>query len=193
MQRLAIVTAAALLGAAPAAAQFGNSGFLAPDTKFDRPGVPAPHQINNTDVLFAQLLSEGGMAEVELAQLAPGKSHTKAIEDFAARMVRDHTKANQELEDLAKAAGIALPDELSGEHKKMRASLDKMEGPQFDAAYIAGQVVDHVKAAQLLAWEIDSGEDAALQKFAAATLPTVLEHLGVAQDLLIQTRQLAAK
>src|SRR4051812_36152999 len=157
MHNIAVAAALALLAASPAAAQFGNSGFLAPDTKFEKPGTPAPHQTNNTDVLFAQLMAEGGLAEVEFGRLAPTKSHNKDIEDFAGRMVRDHAAANQTLQDLAKQAGIPLPTDLAPEHRKMREDLTGMEGAAFDSAYIAGQVVDHIKAAQLLAWEIDSG------------------------------------
>ena len=49
-----------------------------------------------------------------------------------------------------------------------------------------GQVVDHQKTAQLLDWEIDAGQNAALQRFAAETLPTVLEHLGMARGIVEQ-------
>jgi putative membrane protein len=193
IQRLAMAAAIALLASGPAAAQFGNSGFLAPDTKFEKPGIPASHQTNNADIVFAQLLGEGGLAEVQLGQLAREKSHSKSVEDFAERMVRDHTTANEELQELAKAAGILLPSDVNAEHKAVRERLDKMEAAAFDSVYIAGQVVDHIKAAQLLAWEIDAGQNASLQRFAAATLPTVLSHLKMAQDLLVETRLLAAR
>lgn len=51
------------------------------------------------------------------------------------------------------------------------------EGAAYDTAYIKAQIVDHQKTAQLLIWEIGSGEDAELQRFAADTLPKVLHHL----------------
>jgi putative membrane protein len=43
--------------------------------------------------------------------------------------------------------------------------------------------VDHQKTVQLLQWEISFGQNADLQKFAADTLPTVLRHLELAQQL----------
>jgi len=190
---MVIAAALPLLAVPPALAQFGNSGFLAPDTKMEKPGVPAPHQPNNTDVLFVMLVGEGGLAEVSLGNIVKERSRSDAIEVFAARMVSDHSKANDRLKSLAESAGLAMPSELNAEHKDMQAKLEKMEGAEFDLAYISGQVVDHVKAAQLLAWEIDQGQDAALQKFAAETLPTVLEHLRMAQDLLMEARPLARK
>ncbi|MGO4837586.1 DUF4142 domain-containing protein, partial [Rhizobiaceae sp. 2RAB30] len=42
------------------------------------------------------------------------------------------------------------------------------------------------KTAQLLAWEIGSGEDAELQRFAADALPTVIDHLDMATKLHAQ-------
>jgi putative membrane protein len=50
-------------------------------------------------------------------------------------------------------------------------------------AYIKDQIVDHQKTALLLEWEINSGEDAQLQRFAADTLPDVLHHLQAAQTI----------
>jgi putative membrane protein len=47
-------------------------------------------------------------------------------------------------------------------------------------------VQDHQKAAQLLEWEIGSGQDTQLKSFAAETLPVVLQHLQMARNLQAQ-------
>ena len=39
-------------------------------------------------------------------------------------------------------------------------------------------------AAQLLEWEINGGQNAPLQGFAAETLPAVLEHLAMARSIV---------
>jgi putative membrane protein len=44
-------------------------------------------------------------------------------------------------------------------------------------------VADHQKTAQLLEYEIGSGQDVELKSFASATLPVVLEHLRGAQEI----------
>src|SRR4051812_39484080 len=69
-----------------AAAQMGNPTFMAPGTELEPSGIPAPHQPNNADRLFVQLVGEGGLAEVELAELAEGKAATRSVKDFAQRM-----------------------------------------------------------------------------------------------------------
>ena len=65
----------------------------------------------------------------------------------------------------------------------MRENLRKLSGDRFDRAYIASQLQDHQRTAQLLAYEIGSGENADLKSFAEDTLPVVLEHLQMAQDI----------
>jgi putative membrane protein len=182
MRTAAIVLLAGLPVAA--LAQIGNPGFMSPTTRFESPGVPAPGQNNVTDDLFAQLVGEGGLAEVALGELAAGKAAEAAVGDFARRMVDDHTAANERLAPIAEESGVPLPDALNPEHQAMREMLEGLEGAAFDLAYMRGQVVDHQKTVQLLVWEIGQGQNAEMQRFASATLPTVLEHLETARALV---------
>ncbi|MER9332250.1 DUF4142 domain-containing protein [Mesorhizobium sp. M0488] len=166
-----------------ALAQIGNPAGLAPDTRMKKPGVPAPNQTNYQDRLFARLVTAGGMAELELGRLAAGRTNHDGVRQFANRMVDDHSKANEQLRSMADKSKIPLPDELDPDHQKIRADLEKQDGAAFDLAYLAAQVLDHQKTAQLLAWEIGSGENPELQHFASDNLPKVLEHLDMARTL----------
>lgn len=172
-----------------ALAQIGNPAFMAPDTRFDAPGVPAPGQANTTDKLFAQLTAEGGLAEINMGELAAGKAQSSAVGDFARRMIDDHSAANDNLASIAEQLDLVLPDTLNPEHATRRAQLEDLDGAAFDIAYMRGQVVDHQKTTQLLIWEIGSGQDAALQKFAAQTLPAVLQHLKQAREIVAALSQ----
>jgi len=165
-------------------AQIGNPGFMSPDTRFDAQGIPEPNQPNDTDKLFAQLVAEGGKAEVALAGLAADRADATEVGDFARRMTEDHTGANDQLASLAAASSIPLPDGLNAEHQAMQAQLESLEGRAFDLAYMQGQVVDHQKTAQLMIWEIAYGQDVGLQQFAIATLPRILEHLRLARGIV---------
>ena len=166
-----------------ATAQIGNPGFMGADTRMSEPGVPAPHQTNNQDRLFAQLAAAGGLAEVEFANLAGDKAKSDAVKEFAEMMVRDHTDANSKLRELADAAKIPLPSELSPDHQTVRDRLDQLSDEAFDAAYIKAQIVDHQKTVQLLSWEVSMGEDGEMQRLAATLLPIVLDHLSRAQEI----------
>ncbi|RWO84912.1 MAG: DUF4142 domain-containing protein [Mesorhizobium sp.] len=177
-----VALSASPLSVSPLLAQIGNPAGMAPDTRMEAPGQPAPHQTNYQDRLFAQLAAAGGAAEVEFGKLAK-KSGNSAVTAFAGRMVDDHSAANARLKSLAETNKIPLPEGLDEEHERQRAELEKLDGARFDIAYISGQITDHQKTVQLLEWEIGSGQDADLQHFASETLPTVLEHLQLARDI----------
>ncbi|WP_104826345.1 DUF4142 domain-containing protein [Rhizobium sp. NXC24] len=183
MNRHVVTLAALTLLGCPALAQIGNPAGMGADTRMTEPGVPAPHQTNNQDRLFAQLAAAGGLAEVEFGKMAAAKANADAVKEFANMMVRDHSDANAKLKTLSDSAKIPLPDELDPDHAAAREKLEKLSDTAYDVAYIKMQIVDHQKAAQLLAWEISMGEDAEMQRFAAATLPVVLDHLHRAQEL----------
>jgi putative membrane protein len=173
----------ALLLASPLAAQIGNPAGVEPGTPQRSPGTPAPDHANTQDRLFARLLAAGGMAEVDFGKIADAKAQSSEVKEFARRMVQDHTKAGEQLTTIARAANISLPRELDPDHKAMRDELDKATGAAFDRAYMQGQIVEHQKAAILLQYEIGLGQDAQLQRYAADTLPAILEHLELAKDI----------
>jgi putative membrane protein len=170
--------------ALPAAAQIGNPAGVDPATPQSAPGVPAPHTTNTQDKLFAQLLGAGGMAEVEFGKIADGKAQSSSVKDFARRMVQDHSRANEQLEKLAKQANIPLAGELGPDEKAMKDELDRSSARNFDLAYMQGQLVGHQKAVVLLQYEIGQGQDSELQRFAAESLPVVIGHLEMARAVM---------
>ena len=186
MRHVAIALGLAVLPVPAAMAQIGNPAGMAPDTKMEAPGKPAPNQTNYQDRLFAQLAGAGGMAEVEFGNLAAERAGNSGVKEFAQKMVEDHGKANDTLKGLADTSKISLPEELDPDHQQQRTELEQLDGGEFDLAYMRGQVVDHQKTAQLLVWEIGSGQSAEIQRFAAATLPTVMRHLERARDLVAE-------
>jgi putative membrane protein len=185
MRKVLIATALVLLPW-QVHAQIGNSAGWSPDTRTEKAGLPSPDQSNYQDHLFAQLAAGGGLAGVDLGKLAAGKAVDPGVKRFAQRMADDHDKSNGKLKSIAQKSNIPLPTNIDAEHGKARADLNKLNGQQFDRAYLAYQMVEHQKTAQLLAWEIGQGEDADLQRFASENLPIVLEHLRVARDLAAQ-------
>jgi putative membrane protein len=193
MRLISLVATFAATLALPAMAQIGNPAGMTPGVMVDKPGQPAPNQPNLQDRLFVRLAALGGMAEVDLGLLAEKQAGSNAVKAFGRRMADDHSKANLRLKDLAKEAGITLPTDIADEHKAMRTRLEKADGPLFDLEYLDAQVGDHIKTAQLLEWEIGSGQDADIQHFASETLPIVLDHLNMAKNLLVERRMQAAR
>jgi putative membrane protein len=174
----------------------GNPGFAAPGMKEQASGAPAPHRANVPDQAFVIRATLGGAAEVELARLAEQKTRSDQVREFARKMIQDHSQADDALSKLAEGDGISVPEQLDAEHRYIRDALSSLTGPEFDIEYLRLQVQDHQRMAQLMEYEIGSGEDAAMQGFASATLPTVFMHLAMARELLdrvsLQNPQLAA-
>jgi putative membrane protein len=175
MRFLAVLASSAALMALPALAQRGNPAGMTPGT--------GPDQPNNPDRNFTRAAATGGMAEVEFGKLAQQRAGSDAVKEFGRRMIEDHGKAHDQLKALAKDDGIALPDKLDPEHAAMHDRLASLSGAEFDHPYLAGQLADHQAAAQLLEYEIGSGQDADLKTFASETLPVVLDHLKMAQRI----------
>jgi len=178
-----------LLAGAPAQAQVPNPAGVAPGAVQSAPGVPAPGQTNLQDELFARLAAVAGRSEVQLGLMARDKAESSAVRDFAIKMANARSAANIRLKAAAETAGIALPQGLDSEQEQVRVKLERAEGKAFDEMYIGAQVAAHIKAAQLMAWEADSGQEKSLTDFASASLPDILEHLRSAQTLLIELRQ----
>jgi putative membrane protein len=170
--------------ATPAWAQSaGNPAVNNPAAQQSAPGAPAPHELNMSDRVFLRAAAVGGMAEVEFAKLAAASGESDLVKSFARRMQDDHGKANKRLSDLAEGDRFPLPSELDKEHQRKQAELKKLKGADFDRAYIASQLQDHQRTAQLLAYEIGSGQNAEVKAFAEDNLPVVLEHLQMVQDI----------
>jgi putative membrane protein len=185
MRALAVLTLV-VIAALPAAAQMGNPAGQTARTPESEPGKPAPHQPNAQDRLFIYLVGAGGLAEVAAARAAEEKASNRAVKEFARRMAQDHSKANEALASLAKAAQVPLPEAPDPDHKAQQAELDKLSGPAFDRAYMHAQIVDHQKTATILQWEMSQGQDGALQRYAMEQLPGVFEHLEMAQAIMAQ-------
>jgi putative membrane protein len=184
---LAGMVAALALTAGPAGAQAqprtqpqGNPAFVTPASEAPA-SAPAA---NPQDRLFVLLVGQGGLAEVDLARLADGKTQNAAVKQFARRMLDEHSSANAQLVATARQAGLVPPAQPSADQQAMRTRLAGLSGAAFDEAYLRGQLVEHQKTAQLLEWEMGSGQQVPLQRFAAATLPAVLDHLRHVQHLL---------
>jgi putative membrane protein len=136
----------------------------------------------STDQKFVREAAAGGMAEVELGNLAQQKASSEEVKSFGKRMVDDHSKANDELKTLAQSKNITLANDLTAKDKALKDRLDKLSGAAFDRAYMQAMVQDHKKDVNEFRHESTSAQDPDVKQFAAKTLPTLEDHLKMAQD-----------
>lgn len=133
------------------------------------------------DTEFMNEAASGGMMEVELGQLAANKAISADVKKFAKMMVDDHTKANNELKSLAAQKGITLPAMLMEKHQKMVNDLTAKTGKEFDKEYMNMMVDDHKEDIDAFEKAAEKGNDADLKAFAAKTIPTLKQHLEMAE------------
>jgi putative membrane protein len=128
------------------------------------------------------------MAEVELGKVAQQKASDSQVKSFAERMVTDHSKANDELKSIAGGKGVTLPTSLDKDHQKDSDKMQRLQGPEFDREYMKHMVADHKKTVADFEKQAKSGKDNEVKQFAAKNLPTIQEHLKMAQQLEQSTK-----
>ncbi len=126
---------------------------------------------------FAVKAANGSMLEMEVARLAREKAQSNDVKEFAAMMMADHQKANDELKALAGRKNITLPARLGEDEQKHVDELAKLSGAEFDKKYVDLMVEDHEGDVKLFKEAADDSEDADLKAFAAKQLPTLQKHL----------------
>ena len=139
------------------------------------------------DIEFVLDAAKGGLAEVELGKLAAERAQSDEVKKFAQRMVDDHTKANEQLKQIAERKSIKLPTDVDSKDKALMQRLEKLNGPAFDRTYLNAMVNDHVKDVNEFKREASAGRDPQVKSFAESTLPTVEEHLQQAKQTRTQT------
>lgn len=141
--------------------------------------------VGRADRDFVAEMIAGGQAEVELGKLAQEKSSNKQVKDFAAMMVRDHTKAGEELKAVATSAHVDLTQANADndKHQDLRERLAKLSGAQFDREYINAMVDDHEDAVNDVQDKADGADNPDIKAWASKTLPTLKTHLERAKQI----------
>jgi putative membrane protein len=139
-------------------------------------------QVSSGDRKFMEKAAQGGMVEVQLGKLAAEKANAPEVKQFGQRMVDDHSKANDELKQLASQKGVTLPTEMDKSSQKEYDRLSKLSGTKFDQEYMKHMVSDHKKDVSEFKSASNKAKDADLKQWAQKTLPTLQEHLTLAQQ-----------
>jgi putative membrane protein len=135
------------------------------------------------DGAFVREAALGRTAEIDLGKLAGDRALNDQVKALAQRMVTEHGQAGEELKSLAASKQITLPTSLDTKRQATHDRLAKLSGTRFDRAYVRAMLADHKKDVADFEHEASSGKDPAVRAWAARTLPTLQEHLKMAQEL----------
>jgi putative membrane protein len=133
---------------------------------------------------FVQHLKSSGNFEILSSGLALTKSESDQIKKFAQKMIDDHKAADQKLDETLKQANLPEREyEISEHHMDQFNQLKVVNGARFDRQYIQDQIQGHKEVAELLEFFSQRGDNAALKQLASTLLPTIQEHMKMAEEL----------
>ncbi|MDR5826137.1 DUF4142 domain-containing protein [Caballeronia sp. LZ043] len=139
------------------------------------------NDLPQTDKAFVQAASQSSSTEIDTAKLATNQSQDKDVKNFAHHMMMDHTKLTVQLK-MAAPHGVTVPKDNSDE--TVISALKPLRGKEFDAMYIKKVGLEgHQQAVEAFQKEAQEGQNADLKKAAQKALPTIQEHLKMAQQL----------
>lgn len=130
---------------------------------------------------FIMKAANGGMTEVEVGKVAQEKGASSDVKDFGARMVKDHSKINDQLKDVASKMGVTVPDKVNAAHQAMIDKLSAKSGAEFDTAYVKMMVKDHEKDIAEFEKADKEVSNADLKKFIEDSVPVMKDHLAAIQ------------
>jgi putative membrane protein len=171
---------------ASAAALFlllGAGPLLAQDANTAKTDSGSARMMKSPDALFAMKAAQGGMAEVQLGQLAAQKGTSPDVKSFGQMMVDDHTKANDNLKSVASQESMTLPTSPNAKDQALYTKLQNESGSKFDHDYVKAMVKDHQEDVKEFQKESTSGTDPQIKNFAAQTLPVLQQHLSKIQSI----------
>lgn len=167
-------------GSSSGAGSMGSSSG-APQSGSSKSGAAKSSPLDHGDRKFLEEAAAGGLAEVEMGQLASQRAESPEVKQFGERMVQDHGKANDQLKQLAQSKGVDIPAQTDKSHQRKMEKLHKLNGAAFDRQYMDDMVKDHKKDVKDFQKKAESAQDPDVKNFAAQTAPTLQEHLRMAQ------------
>ncbi|MBA4147853.1 MAG: DUF4142 domain-containing protein [Verrucomicrobia bacterium] len=144
---------------------------------------PAGAETDNPEKKFVKNAVQGNVAEVKKGQLAAQKGQSSSVKQFGDKLAKDHQEANDKLIKIAKKKGITVSEELKGKHLATLEHLGNLSGEEFDKAFIKHAIEDHKKDIREYEKQAREGEDPAIRSFASEMVPTLREHLRIAELL----------
>ena len=139
-------------------------------------------KLSQSDERMLKQLAEANLAEISAGKIAQDKAQSDEVKSFAKKMVDDHTKALDDLKQLAQAKGVTLPTEPNKQQAAMEQKLQGLSGDKFDKQYMkqAGERA-HKQTHQLLQ-KAEKSEDTDLKNYASKTIAAVEGHQQMAKE-----------
>lgn len=165
--------------------------------------------VSTSDKNFVNHMMADGSAELDLARLAQDHAASPEVKQFAQMMIDDHTKAGDQLKQIATTNAIPMETKVDDKHKDLMDKLTKLRGADFDKEYMSAMVDGHEDVVRDLRSRVDENRSlgdrvtgknpenpatvkpessdnrvtTSVNQWAADVLPTVERHLDRAKQI----------
>jgi putative membrane protein len=164
-----------------------DTAAVSPPIDTAKPAAAAPPAIN--DAQIAHIAVTANAIDSSAGVLAKDKATAKAVKDFAATMVADHSGVNHQAVALATKLGVTPEDNdvsrsLKSGADASIANLQGLTGAAFDKAYIDNEVTYHQAVLDALDKTlIPSAQNAELKGLLEKARPAFVAHLERAKSV----------
>jgi putative membrane protein len=145
--------------------------------------APVTPKLSSDDKDFLTSIAKSSYGEIQLAQLALKKAHSKSVQAFAQKMIDDHQKLNGDVAKLASTKGVTLPDSASLAAGFSEGHLKMLSGTHFDQEFLKKMIDDHNDTINAFQKEAANGSDTDVKDFASTKVSELKDHLASAQEL----------
>jgi putative membrane protein len=147
------------------------------DTAEDRNDAKFDENKNEKDAKFLVDAAEIDLMEIQLGQLASTKATAADVKDLGKMMEEQHSKSLDNLKALAAKKTVSLPTSITDDGQDHYKKLADKNGNDFDKEFCDMMVDGHKDAISKFEKASTESNDAEIKDWAAATLPTLRNHL----------------
>jgi len=193
---LLLLSVGALLAFAPACKKKEEATSAAtppaapvPNPAPAEPATPAPAAATLTDPQIAAIVVAANQVDIDAGQLAIKKSKNAEVKKFAERMITDHSAVNKAAVELVTKLKVTPEDSdasrgLATGGNETRARLEKLDGAEFDKAYVDNEVAYHEAVITVLNTQlIPSASNQELKDALVGAKPAFDAHLQHAKQI----------
>lgn len=140
----------------------------------------------NFDQHFVKDASCDNLFEIQASQFVEQHAQNQQVKQLAQRLVQDHQRAQQQLEQAARQANLQVPSQLEqwqqDKLEQMQKMAEKHPGEIVDSSFAFEQVGNHRTDILCYQFEADHSQNAQLKEYAQQTIPVLQEHLQLAEQ-----------
>jgi putative membrane protein len=134
---------------------------------------------------FVNEAADANLAEIAAGHYAVEHSQSPEVNQFAQKMIHDHTVANDQLTMIAMAHGYGIPLAPSQRDEVSLKRLEQVHGRRFNADYSKAQESDHREVISMFRRAAQDPSIAPqVRQFAQQALPQLQDHLHMANQLV---------